>query len=498
MQKKIVKYLALIILGFVIGVLFFYLLINLGRENVNHKQQDDAKPLYWVAPMDPNYKRDKPGKSPMGMDLVPVYKENNDSEGVRISPDTMNNIGVKVEPVKYRNLHITVNSLGVIKENDNHVEHIHTYENGWIRKLEIVEIGSEVTKGQLVAQLYSPKLIEAEQELVLALQNSTQTNQHKVSSYTDQTDYIQAAKSKLEALGISHKQIQRIEKNKKADMLIDMYAPISGVVSELDAKEGMYVTPAQNLMTIVNLNTVWLSAEVFPYQVQFLKVGDKLTGKVKGINDAFTGTITFISPTIDPVTRTVAVRATLDNSKQLLKPNLYMNVSIISKELPKTLSIPSSAVIRLKNINYVITQNKSGRFIAKEIKIGVETQGYVQVLEGLSQDEKVVTSAQFLIDSESNVQASLVRLNVNHQSEVKSDVQPLVYQTVGVVRKVNANEHNIVISHEPIKSLNWPSMTMRFVVQKEVNLESITPDQEIHFQFVKNKNGYEIIKIMTH
>jgi Cu(I)/Ag(I) efflux system membrane fusion protein len=300
----------------------------------------------------------------MGMDLVPVYKENNDSEGVRISPDTMNNIGVKVEQVKYRNLHITVNSLGVIKENDNHVEHIHTYENGWIRKLEIAEIGSEVTKGQLVAQLYSPKLIEAEQELVLALQNSTQTNQHKVSSYTDKTDYIQAAKSKLEALGISQKQIQRIEKNKKADMLIDMYAPISGVVSELDAKEGMYVTPAQNLMTIVNLNTVWLSAEVFPYQVQFLKVGDKLTGKVKGINDAFTGTITFISPTIDPVTRTVAVRATLDNSKQLLKPNLYMDVSIISKELPKTLSIPSSAVIRLKNINYVITQNKSGRFIA--------------------------------------------------------------------------------------------------------------------------------------
>ena len=117
----------------------------------------------------------------------------------------------------------------------------------------------------------------------------------------------------------------------------------------------MYVTPTQNLMTIVNLNTVWLSTEIFPHQVQFLKVGDKLTGKVKGINHTFTGRITFISPTVDPITRTVAVRATLDNDKHLLKPNLYMDVSISAKELPKTLSIPNSAVIRLKNIDYVIT-----------------------------------------------------------------------------------------------------------------------------------------------
>ena len=130
--------------------------------------------------------------------------------------------------------------------------------------------------------------------------------------------------------------------------------------------------------------------------------------------------------------------------------------------------------------------------------MGIETQGYVQVLEGLSQEDKVVTSAQFLIDSESNVQASLVRLNVNHKSEVKSDVQPLVYQALGIVRKVNVDKHNIVVSHEPVKSLNWPSMTMRFTVQKEVNLESITPDHKMHFQFVKNKNGYEIIEIMTH
>ena len=397
-----------LVLGLAVSVYYFHRPNSAQAENV----QTVKKPLYWVAPMDPNYKRNKPGKSPMGMDLVPVYQEDSGVQGVTISANVLSNIGAKLESVEYRDLSQVIDTLGVVKENDNNIEHLHTYENGWIRKLYVTEIGQKVEKDQLVAQLYSPKLLEAEQELVLSLQEANKISPKTSGRYINFIDYVAAAKAKLEALGISKTQIQRIEKNRKADVLIDIYAPISGVVLELDAKDGMYVTPQQNLMKIVNLNTVWLSAEVFPQQVQYLKIGDEITGHLDGVAHSFKGKITFISPTVDPITKTVSIRATLDNSTNLLKPNLYMDVVLNAYQLPHQLSISKAAVIRLKNIDYVITQNKDNRFIAKEIKLGIATEEYYQVLQGLKVGEKVVTSAQFLIDSESNVQASLVRLGM--------------------------------------------------------------------------------------
>ncbi|WP_440993697.1 efflux RND transporter periplasmic adaptor subunit [Cysteiniphilum litorale] len=499
------KNLGLIVLGGVIGFAIFYAL-PLGQSKQSNKDNVDQKakkPLYWVAPMDPNYKRDQPGKSPMGMDLVPVYAESFTASGVKISPEVMNNIGVQVEPVKYRSLRINIDALGVIKENDNYVEHVHTYENGWIRKLQVAEVGKEVTKGQLIAQIYSPKLLEAEQEFVLALQSKSVATNSETSQYNDQTDYINAARLKLRALGISDEQIARIEKNKKADVLIDIYAPISGVVSELEAKEGMYVTPDKNIMSIVDLSTVWLSAEVFPSQVQYLNIGDEISGKINGTNEISKGKLTFISPTIDPVTRTVTIRATLDNKDQLLKPNLYMDVSILSKKLAKSLTVPSSAIIRLKDLNYVILENEQGQFSAQEVKLGLEANGYTQILAGLTVNDNIVTSSLFLIDSESNVQASLKRLNANHKSQTKMDKmsnqsKSSLYQGMGVVQKIDKEKHVIILSHEPIKALNWPAMTMPFSVSNKVDLDELKPSERIHFEFEKQANDYVITKISVH
>ncbi|MCF6777213.1 efflux RND transporter periplasmic adaptor subunit [Thiotrichales bacterium 19X7-9] len=415
MKPQLIKNLLLIIIGVCVGVSITRLYTNHSIVKNKSNMAHENKPLYWVAPMDPNYKRDKPGKSPMGMDLVPVYKEDHKSNGVYIAPNIIHNIGVKIEPVAYHNLTKTINTLGIVKENDNNIEHIHTYEDGWIRQLNINEIGAYVNKGELIAKIYSPKLIEAEQELVLAIKEQATSNQlSKNNPYIDQTNYVDSAISKLESLGISQQQIQRIIKNKKADTLVDIYAPISGVISELDAKEGMYITPDKNLMTIVNLNTVWLSIEIFPSQISEVKIGDKVIGKVNGIeNMNFSGKIDFISPTIDPTTRTFSARATLVNNEKLLKPNLYMDVTIESKMIKHSLAVPKSAVIRLKNIDYVIVADKNNNFSAQEIKIGLTTNDYYQILAGLQSGDAIVTSAQFLIDSESDIQASLKRLTTS-------------------------------------------------------------------------------------
>ncbi|MCF6767664.1 efflux RND transporter periplasmic adaptor subunit [Thiotrichales bacterium 19S11-10] len=416
--KILFKRIVLLVIGACLGltISYFYSKNNMTDSKL---QEDIKKPLYWVAPMDPNYKRDKPGKSPMGMDLVPVYKEDKKASGITISPNVINNIGVKVEPIKIQTLTRSIDTLGIIKENENNIEHIHMYEAGWIRKLHVQEIGAYIKKGQLIAKIYSPKLIEAEQELVLALKNQASTNVSKGISYFDETDYVKSSISKLESLGISDNQIQRIIKNRKADTLIDVYAPISGILSELNVKEGMYITPDQNLMTIVNLDTVWLSAEIFPNQVNEVKVGNDVIGKVTGIEGVtFHGVINFISPTVDPVTRTISVRATLDNTSQQLKPNLFMDAVIRTSPLKDVLVVPKSAVIRLKEIDYVIVASQDNYFFAQEVKLGESNDHYYQILNGLKKGDKVVVSAQFLIDSESDIQASIKRLNSSEENSL--------------------------------------------------------------------------------
>ncbi len=277
-------------------------------------------------------------------------------------------------------------------------------------------------------------------------------------------------------------------------MLIDIYAPISGVISELEIKRGMYVTPQQNIMSIVNLDSVWLSAEVFPHQAQYLKIGDEIIGKVNGLNRIFNGVLTFISPTIDPITRTVTIRATLDNTEHVLKPNLYMDVSILSQQSIKALSVPSLAIIRLKDINYVILETGNGQFGAQEIALGLETNGYTQVLSGLKPGAKVVTSAQFMIDSESNVQASLQRLGLAESNQDSANTNP-IYQGMGIIQNINKDEHMVTLAHEPIKALNWPAMTMSFKVANNIDMSNIELKQTIYFELQKTANSYEITKI---
>jgi Cu(I)/Ag(I) efflux system membrane fusion protein len=408
------------LMGFIAGWL-----ISSYHSNAEKKQlpQEVEKPLYWVAPMDANYKRDQAGKSPMGMDLVPVYAQeaNASADGITISPTVMNNMGVKIAKVRYQNLSQHIQTLGMIKENDNNIAHIHAYETAWVKKVYIKEVGAEIKQGQLVASIYSPKLLEAEQELVLALSAKPHATINTESPHQGKSNYIGFAKMKLKALGVSDQQIARIIKNKKADTLIDIYAPISGHLTTLNAREGMYITPVTNLMTLVNLNTVWVSVDVIPKHARLIALGDVLSGSVDGLkNEVFSGKISFIAPSIDPITRTLSVRATLDNPQNKLKPNLFINVSIATKPLEHVLTIPTAAVIRLKTLDYVILSLENHRFVAQEVKLGIEAEDHYQVLAGLSDQDNVVISAQFLIDSESKVQESLRRLTQYNAGETST------------------------------------------------------------------------------
>ncbi|BCD92637.1 hemolysin D (plasmid) [Francisella halioticida] len=472
-MQKIFKGIIIIFVGLVLVIAssYFYILKTKTPDKVNKSD----KPLYWVAPMNPNYKSDKPGKSPMGMDLVPVYGKKSSSKGVIISPNIINNIGIRVEKVESRELQENINTLGIVKEKKDNIDHVHIYREGWVKKLNIDDVGDKVQKGDLLAQIYSPLLLVAEKDLITAM-------------FRDKS-MLEGSRSRLFALGVSPQQIKRIESKKRAEPFIDIIAPISGVISELNTREGMYIAPQTNILTIVDLDTVWLSAEVFPQQINNIDIhaGYDLIASIAGTQEKFIGKIDFISPEIDPITRTVSVRATLRNKDDILRPNLYMDVSIVHK-LPKALTIPSSSIIRLKDINYVIIQNKNKEFSAQEVILGQSAQGYTQILKGLALGDEVVTSSQFLIDSESNVQESLKRLTHSNIIDKDSD-QATTFNAKGIIKNINNGNNSITLLHQKM------NMSMDFKLDKNIDINSLKLEQSISFKYIKNNKENTIISI---
>lgn len=375
----------------------------------------DQKPLYWVAPMDSDYRREKPGKSPMGMDLVPVYKKQSaDTKGVKITSVVQHNLGVETTKARPRLIKSPIRAMGIVKKNANQVAHIHTYRRGWIQKLNIEEVGRYVKKGEIIGSFFSPEIVAAQKELIMTLKNQSEKTLAKADTY-HRLGSLKGIKQRLKAFGMAEDQINRIIKQQKAEWLVDIKAPISGTVTELNAKEGMFVDAQTNLMTLTDLKTVWISAQIFSQEAKRLDEGDKFIAYPPGKNNqTIESEIDFISPTADPDTRTVTVRATVANSDNHLRPESYMNVKILPDHNDEpVLTIPRSAIIRLADVNYTIQALSDNRFIAQKIKLGKEGVKYAQVLEGLNRGDTVVTSGQFLIDSETNVRSGIKRNTIN-------------------------------------------------------------------------------------
>jgi Cu(I)/Ag(I) efflux system membrane fusion protein len=355
--------------------------------------------LYWVAPMDPNYRRDKPGKSPMGMDLIPFYA-GNEAEGsiVSISPTVVQNLGIRTAKAELTRLWRGIDTVGYVDYDESKVSHIHLRTEGWIEKLAVESEGERVKKGDFLFDIYSPKLVNAQQELVTALA-------------TGNKGLIRATKERLSALGISAVQIKQLQKDKKVKQRISIFAPQDGVVSSLPVREGMFVKPAQKVMTLGDLSSVWLLAEVFERQSQWVKVGQHAEVRLSYIpGKDWKGEVEYIYPSLDPITRTLKVRLRFDNPGELLKPNMYANVKIFGGAKEKTIVIPLEGLIRTGREERVIISLGEGKFEARSVSAGIESGHYVEILDGVNEGDRIVTSGQFLIDSEASMRASINRM----------------------------------------------------------------------------------------
>jgi Cu(I)/Ag(I) efflux system membrane fusion protein/cobalt-zinc-cadmium efflux system membrane fusion protein len=380
------------------------------KQGTGTKTTGERKILFYRSPMDPNITSPYPTKDPMGMDFVPVYEDEATAEGVvAIDPTVVQNMNVKIEKVVKRRLSNVVVTNGILTTNETKDYFVTTRVSGWIEKLYINYTGQKVRKGDKLMDIYSPELVSAQQELLTALSyKKSIINTSNRDVLTSGDLMLKNAIRKLQLLEMSSSDIDRLMQTQELKTYVTLYAKTNGTVISKDVLEGQSVAPGMPLLKISDLSTLWLTADIYEYELSKIALGSPaeirfnfMPGKV------FKGKINFIYPNINPTTRTVKIRIELPNPNDVLKPAMFANVTIYGKDLGVTPVVPENAVIRSGQKDIIIVALGGGKFKPQEVTLGGYSQGYYQVLSGLSEGTDIVTSAQFLIDSESNLRAAI-------------------------------------------------------------------------------------------
>ena len=390
---------------------------NVSKESGQAKN-DQRKILYWKAPMNPSEIYDHPGKSKMGMDLVPVYEgaETVDSKGtVKIDPVTVQNMGVRMAMVKKTDFNSTIRTVGKIDYNEEKLYTVTTKFPGWIEKLYANYTGQIIKKGDPLLTIYSPDLVTTQQEYLLALKTRNKLNQSTFESIRKNGEsLLKSAKTRLEYWDIPQNEIKDLEHSGTVQKNIMMRAPASGVIIHTNVEAGMHIKEGMNLMKIADLSTVWIEVSVYDYELPWIHTGQKAKVELSYLpGKPINGTISYIYPDLNEKARTVTVRIVLQNPGFKLKPGMFANIYVKGKSIPNALVIPDEAIIRSGKRNIVFVAMGNGRFMPREVTLGPEggkNNDQVQVLSGLQAGEHVVTSAQFLLDSESRLQEAIQKM----------------------------------------------------------------------------------------
>ena len=443
-------------------------------NNENDSGSSGRAILYWVAPMDANYRRDKPGKSPMGMEMLAVYADEASSEAgvVKINPTVVNNLGVRTGQARLGTLNREINTVGYISFDEEKIFHVHTRVEGWVERLLVKTEGEKVTKGQKLFEIYSPDLVNAQEEYLTALKSRNQI-------------LISASEKRLRLLGIDDRQIKRLTQTRIISQRINYFSENTGFLNALNIREGMFVKPETAVLSIGQLDTVWVIAEVFEQQSGWISSGqevDMAASALPGRN--WNGKIDYIYPVLDASTRTLRVRVRFDNSDRLLKPNMYVQLKIHAATDQETVYIPREALIRSGRMDRVVLSLGEGKFKSIVVKTGIESDSSVEILEGLHKNDTVVTSAQFLIDSESSLTAEFARMQAV-ETIGNQDVNRAQVWVDGKITAVMPDRNMLTVQHQPIENWGWPIMTMDFPVSDGIDISQFRKDQELQVLLLK-------------
>ena len=415
-------------------------------------EQDGRKIKYWQAPMDPSYIRDKPGKSPMLMDLVPVYEDEMEDEGIRINPTITQNIGVKTEKVKFRKLTRTIRTIGRLTYDERKVSHIHTKYEGWIEKLHVDFTGQEVARDDLLMEIYSPELVSTQEELLLALKYSESFKENPYPEITLGADrLLKSTERKLRLFDVPEHQIETLKKTKKISKTMHIHSPVKGFVIDKPALQGMYIQPGMSLYTIVDLSNIWVLADIYEYELPWVKIGQHVKMELPYYpGKEFKGEVTYINPFLESKTRTIKLRMEFENKNWELKPEMYSNITLESVIAKKSVAVPEESILHSGEKDLVVIVNKSGGFESRGVTLGAAADGYYQVLKGLKGGEEVVTSSHFLLDSESRLKQGILKLEEDRDDNAEEEMSPLM--NMKEMKGMDMNTKKTIILKEDTQS----------------------------------------------
>lgn len=375
--------------------------------------------LYYRNPMGLPDTSPVPKKDPMGMDYIPVYEGDDEDAGlpaaVRLSPQKVQLLGVRTEPVQLRALQRTVRAVGTVQPNERLLYQVAPRFEGWIEKLHVNTTGEKVSPGQVLMEVYSPDLLTAQEEYLIALRGAAELRDSDTGAQAVMQGLADGVLRRLHNWEISDEDLRALRQSGEPNRLLAYRSAKGGVVLSKPGVEGMRFMPGEVLFEIADLSSVWVLADVSEQDIGLIRQGQAASlGVVAYPGRTFAGKVGFVYPTIDADTRTAKARIELANPEGLLKPAMFASVELLTEHADGTvLAVPDSAVLDSGTRQVVIIQREAGLFEPREVSLGMRADGYIEVTRGLEGQEEVVVRANFLIDAESNLRAALEAFGAN-------------------------------------------------------------------------------------
>ncbi|MBM4295678.1 MAG: efflux RND transporter periplasmic adaptor subunit, partial [Deltaproteobacteria bacterium] len=388
--------------------------VEMGEAGVQVKKERKIK--YWVSPMDPGYVSDKPGKAPCGMDLIPVYETEGEAAAdgtIAVDPNTLQSMGVRTAKAEARPLTRTIRAVGIVNYDEKKLAVVTTKINGWVDRLYAKATGEPLRKGQPLISIYSPELVSAQREYLLALKNLKTLEKSPYPEVKESAQRLaEASRRRLDYWDISRRQIEVLEKTGEVKKDLTLMSPVTGIVIKRNVTEGQMVQAGMPLLEVVDLTTVWVDAQVYEYELPWVKVGQHAEVTLAYLpGETFHAQVQYLYPYLSGATRTAKVRLSLPNPGIKLKPEMYGQVYIQAPLPAPVVAVPTEAILDSGEKQLVFIALGKGRFEPRPVKVGVEgDDGWRQVTEGLKGGEEIVTSAQFLLDSESRTREAIAKM----------------------------------------------------------------------------------------
>ena len=453
------------------------------NEPAGRRAPAGPKILYWWDPMMPAFRSERPGKSPMGMDMVPVYEgaapSGDAAATVTVLPAVMQTLGVRTASATRTSLTPVIETFGTIGFDESRISHVHVRAKGWVERLQVRVEGQMVSRGDLLFEFFSPDLLVAAFEFTREVQRGN-------------TDMAEIARRKLLALGLAERQIEDIRQTRQLPERIQVFAPRSGAVARLALAEGMFIAPETTLLSITELDSVWVMAEVIESQASFVRAG--MTAEVRVPSEpgrVWAAFVDYVYADLRPETRTVRLRLRLANADRALKPNMFASVRLASAPREGVIAIPGEALIRTGQGERVVLALEDGRFRPAPVKAGIKVGDQVEIVDGLREGDRVVTSAQFLLDSESSLVGGMLRTGAS--AELPAPSGDRIWTEATVAGPISS-DGTVTLSHPPIPAIGWPAMTMDFAVDPKVPATALIPARRLRVALARNPDGtYSVV-----